>query len=602
MPVGVKESDLVNVLRNSDVAGLCSECDLQKMAAAVLKSLRHREVKYQADTCVSSACDGRLQPCFQKAQHAWVLDTHGLVRYKHTPRRCRRKSCEFKDQYIWGNFRAVGSALHWCCPANDLPQVIMMTKTFGVTRAWYKQFSRRLLFQYSSFWGEASVHRRLSKNGKHAISVDRFKGLATKAWFVTRMVERQWERGQSDFTFRLDRKAEDSIGEQFTYYYHGMRRRRLRRLRELDIDVTVAVVDGHQKLTRLVCRVLRVCVLPNPSLGLVTVIGCPEKPINGSCMCSKHAAMAGETASTFGPQGESLVQVRWTNSVGATWEDLVELWAAAPGQAKRRVPFSQLPPRELEKFQCRAIAQSIAEEEENGDRVREVAQDANDEATLKEVAEIRCTTHKMSARRGPELEQPAKKRTKRRARSGGFLVACTPDGVVIDAFEFMGSESCAQRWFFLARLKELFPQLKVVLHDDACHLRRFADNRSRLSAFAWELSYPQMCYILDRWHARNHVDAWCKENVHPGNDENAPLIQGRNSSRCEILFSWLRKYKHMFRTMGRWTSNVFVQELLEMHNEEHVYTSASSSKSKSTTSSTSSSSSSSSSSHNQSDS
>jgi hypothetical protein len=117
-------------------------------------------------------------------------------------------------------------------------------------------------------------------------------------------------------------------------------------------------------------------------------------------------------------------------------------------------------------------------------------------------------------------------------RSGGFLVACTPEGFVTDAFEFMGAESCSQRYLFVARLKELFPDLNVLMHDDACHLRRFADGRAHRSPFAKLLAYPQMHYILDRFHARSHVDQWCKDNVHPKIPLNDELVKNRNSSRC----------------------------------------------------------------------
>ena len=49
---------------------------------------------------------------------------------------------------------------------------------------------------------------------------------------------------------------------------------------------------------------------------------------------------------------------------------------------------------------------------------------------------------------------------------------------ITDAFEFMGSESCAQRWLFFGHLKETYPNLSTIVHDDACHLRRFAQSRS----------------------------------------------------------------------------------------------------------------------------
>jgi len=119
-----------------------------------------------------------------------------------------------------------------------------------------------------------------------------------------------------------------------------------------------------------------------------------------------------------------------------------------------------------------------------------------------------------------------------------------------------------------------------------------------------------MHYVLDRFHAGAHVDAWCRQNVHPdlaehaaliqpgsspcvkssysdgvlkiGNwnscagsetrflcalfapfallipdgsqlQDNQPFVDGRNSSRCEILFAWLRRYKHLLgESQGQW--------------------------------------------------
>lgn len=76
----------------------------------------------------------------------------------------------------------------------------------------------------------------------------------------------------------------------------------------------------------------------------------------------------------------------------------------------------------------------------------------------------------------------------------------------MDAFEFMGAESCAQRYMFLARLKSLFPDMTCCVHDDACHLRRFADARGGCSDLAASLAYPNMRYILDRhsWQMLRH--------------------------------------------------------------------------------------------------
>jgi hypothetical protein len=157
--------------------------------------------------------------------------------------------------------------------------------------------------------------------------------------------------------------------------------------------------------------------------------------------------------------------------------------------------WRDLPRDELIRFQAREALAAPTK----GASTKEL-----DEVTRRELGELDCTTHKL----GTKVREPPSRA--RYARSGGFLVACTPDGFVADATEFMGAESCSQRYIFLARLKELYPALRVLLHDDACHLRRFAAAREHCSEFARELAYPRMHFVLDRFHAPAHVDPWCK--------------------------------------------------------------------------------------------
>eukprot|EP00973_Karenia_brevis_P076934 10683128-Karenia_brevis.AAC.1 len=132
---------------------------------------------------------------------------------------------------------------------------------------------------------------------------------------------------------------------------------------------------------------------------------------------------------------------------------------------------------------------------------------------------------------------------------GAFLVSVTPEG-------------------FVTHVKELYPELGVLFYDDSCHLRCFAAKFASLSSLAQQIAYPSLKFVLDRFHATNHVDEWCIENVYPETDENSPLLEGINTSRNEILFQWMAKYKHMFRKMGQWTGNFFAQEVMDLPNEK----------------------------------
>ena len=56
------------------------------------------------------------------------------------------------------------------------------------------------------------------------------------------------------------------------------------------------------------------------------------------------------------------------------------------------------------------------------------------------------------------------------ARLDGFF-ASTPEA------KFVGAERLCQRDFFLADLLEAAPEIDIVIHDDACQLRKYAASR-----------------------------------------------------------------------------------------------------------------------------
>ena len=234
-------------------------------------------------------------------------------------------------------------------------------------------------------------------------------------------------------------------------------RRRAARAKTGQVDVAVAVVDGHSKLTRPVCRVLRCLALPSAPLGMQTLIGCANSPEKGRSLCELHGRLAKELPARIHPDGASLTQVKWTKAVARSVNEMVTMWACAPGKEPRRVSFDELPRDELVKFQCR---QALSVEDNLVEDTTGLGQDVSDETTLLELASLKCTTHKMAVHRKRVAEPkdvPAKRRRKC-ARSGGFLLACTPQGYILDVFEFMGTESCSQRYFFIARVEATFPR------------------------------------------------------------------------------------------------------------------------------------------------
>ena len=140
-------------------------------------------------------------------------------------------------------------------------------------------------------------------------------------------------------------------------------------------------------------------------------------------------------------------------------------------------------------------------------------------------------------------------------------------GFVIDFCEFHGAESLSQRYFHVAKVKAALPELRYVIHDDACHLRKFAQSRSSSSHMAWSIAYPQVHYVLDRLHASGHKDEWCKQNVHYDLPEYAPQLMGFNTQACEQCNAYLARMKFRFRHFQRYTLEFVIAELVEARNE-----------------------------------
>eukprot|EP00973_Karenia_brevis_P047581 6603802-Karenia_brevis.AAC.1 len=195
---------------------------------------------------------------------------------------------------------------------------------FGVTLEWYEQYKKRLLYQYASFWGEASVHLTRHADGRPVLSQNRLKSKIAKAWMIIRWVYRAWERGLRNYSFRLDQDLKVTIGESFTPYYMHIRRLRAAQAAEKGIDVTKGVLDGHQKLTRPACCVQRVCPLQCQSLGLMTLVGCPAGPARKRKMCARHHAMALRSDPELAEPSGKVCRVQWVAAMGKTVNDLAK--------------------------------------------------------------------------------------------------------------------------------------------------------------------------------------------------------------------------------------------------------------------------------------
>ena len=173
-------------------------------------------------------------------------------------------------------------------------------------------------------------------------------------------------------------------------------------------------------------------------------------------------------------------------------------------------------------------------------------------------AQSDCSTHKESAAHMTAA-----------ARTAGFLTAVSASGVIVDVDELIGAESLSQRYRFLALLVARWPSLKVVVHDDACHLRLLAEARGSGTDVATRMA-TQMACIADEYHSSGHVGQWCSQQRMPGLPGNKSLLAGFPTNICEIVNSELSPLGHTVHHMGRWSCQLLVREAVDVLNMKNV--------------------------------
>ena len=496
---------LRTAMSEADPAGLMAA---EAVEAAVGRVQRGLQRVYNARSC--GVCGGSLYPKSSAVAH--VLTVSGLVELQHEARVCKTRRCQRLGRLVWANFVSDARGNHSWCVGSACDDIAMLSPHFGVTWSWHQQFSRRLLHQHSTFGGESEVHS-MQDHG-----LGKGKLLVAQAWMKLRLLERWPTVGDGAFPLHEDfADIYDSVAERHAAL---MASRRCK----LAGEPSVCVVDGNQKLTRRTCAEIMVGTKHIAGTSLLHHVDCGNTPSFRSFFCKQHRLIK--------PSADPGMVITRKLCVAACESDLVRLTqdgkpVAAPDLAAVRSALHQ--------------ASVKAHKRRRGEHDVEVSDTAD---------AVECRTHKM--------------RRRLNRRSGGRLVACSGDGMVLQAEEFLGGESLTQRAGFVAQCLHEFPSIQTVVHDDACHLQAFM---SKWLCKHPKLRYPSLRFVIDKFHARGHVDPWCRQHCHPDAPGNAERLQLVNTSACELLFAWLSGYKGAFRHMRKQTAQFFILELLDMRNE-----------------------------------
>ena len=161
-----------------------------------------------------------------------------------------------------------------------------------------------------------------------------------------------------------------------------------------------------------------------------------------------------------------------------------------------------------------------------------------------------------------------KSRDKRvKAASLGLLIGAYPCGTVPLFEELYNSEGIAQVHAivveYLSTLSDK-EQLSYIIYDDACHLVQYSRNKKIAERNEITKFFSERKFVIDKFHFKNHVDAWCHENCDP---HKVPELDSMNSEICEQLFRSINQKKNC-KGMNEPHFFLFWLINLEMHNLE----------------------------------
>ena len=138
----------------------------------------------------------------------------------------------------------------------------------------------------------------------------------------------------------------------------------------------------------------------------------------------------------------------------------------------------------------------------------------------------------------------------------------TEKGFIVHAETFEGAESPPQRYIFVAKVAARLPELSAMMHDDACHLRRFSEKHAWRSELCHRL--VELHCFLDRMHAKTHKDPWCLAHCHP--DVNEAIMAGFNSSAVESCNGTIGRHRFATRHMRPFVRSFFLLEVIVSRN------------------------------------
>lgn len=350
------------------------------------------------------------------------------------------------------------------------------------------------------------------------------------------------------------------------------------------------VVDGNMKNHRDVCFAKNAGYVEFKGLPGRVRSGCPNTPAHKSRYCSHHKPVVATphqispdtglpTPSTSKPaedqvgliigkretRSSTLYQVVWlgTPATESTWEHASSLPQNFVEDFERGVQHSILQSSSTSGGQTvTAISTSRKDKDDlsppNAKRQHTIFETSNSgvfEAT--EVTKGSCNTEK--------------DRIRLNYRTAGILVGAWPCGTINMVAELYGAESKPQVYgalhTFLQENKEEMANLRYILYDDGCHLKKYALNPTRSMCTPTSEWLASLEIVVDKLHFKGHIDTWCHQHCNPYTHSD---LENVDTEVCEQIFSWLSRYARITQSMNQQHFLFYILYLCDAHNRKRL--------------------------------
>ena len=514
----------------------------------------------------------------------WIFAEPAAFSLTHVPRWCKRcvTLCRWTDKA--GEVHETSRVTRFWCgfvehPVEDDPRAYrksldpeychldfwLLNKTFGVSFNWLRRWRYRLLVHRASFQGEAAIFHLMQ--GPSLVQSARRN--LSDAW-VRHILWRRAQEATPDVRqslqgLLLSAPIESLIAGCWHWYEPMMLMRRCTQLRLSGDRQDILAIDGNAKLHRRTCGVPFCESIYSPELDKNLLRGCSRRPHGKGTLCATHSKFlnSDHTNATEGFKDGEICAHRLRRALHHT-DDVQNLEVKVAGYCGRWQPACTVDGDKLaEYFATRAdtriklrrmMRMTLRARGARGKKQRRESSFMASWSSKGPRASSSCNTHKETV---PHIAAAA--------RTAGFLTAVSASGIVVDSDELIGAESLSQRYRFLGRLKVRLPSLRIVVHDDACHLRLMAESQEQRTPTATSLA-TELAYIVDEYHSSGHVGKWCAEHCLPKLPQNAPALNGFPTNICETVNSELSPLGHTVHHMGRWTCQMTLQEGLDVLN------------------------------------